>query len=79
MTEPSKRRSPAGAPHTEQGSQKKQQRQFTTITREIAAILAIGAMTGVMFWSAVFGAADDLASGPVAPMSYSVAEVTNGH
>lgn len=46
-----------------------------SLAREIAAIVTIGAMTGVMFWQSVFGMADDLASGPMVPMSYSVAEV----
>ena len=54
----------------------KQHGQFTTIVREIAAILAIGLMVGTMFWSAVFGAADDLASGPMVPVH--VAEVQHG-
>ena len=47
-----------------------------SIVREIAAILAIGAMVGVMFWQSVFGMAADLASGPMAPVH--VAEVSDG-
>ena len=46
-------------------------RNSTTIVREIAAILAIGLMTGVMFWQSVFGMADDL-RGPMVPVSMAV-------
>ena len=54
------------AAHIESGK-----RNSTTIVREIAAILAIGLMTGVMFWQSVFGMADDL-RGPMVPVSMAV-------
>jgi hypothetical protein len=41
--------------------------------REIAAILAIGAMTGVMFWQSVFGMVDSFTSGPVVEIVGSMA------
>jgi hypothetical protein len=43
---------------------RKQQRNYNTIVREIIAILTVGSMIAVMVWQAVFGMADDLASGP---------------
>ena len=46
------------------------------LAREIAALVTIGLMVGTMFWSAVFGMAADLASGPMAPVQ--VAEVSDG-
>ena len=76
MTDPQKRRNPASAPHTDQAQRKKSTATLSRITREIAAILAIGAMVGVMFWQSVFGMAADLASGPMAPVH--VAEVSDG-
>lgn len=36
--------------------------------REFIAILAVGAMVGVMFWQSVFGMAADLAAGPLEPV-----------
>lgn len=46
-----------------------------SLAREIAALVTIGLMVGTMLWSAVFGMAADLASGPITPIGYSVAEV----
>lgn len=72
MTEPYKRRSLTGTRHTDEAKNQKQPSKYIRIAREIAAILAIG----TMFWTSVFGMADDLASGPMVP-AY-VAEVTDG-
>lgn len=64
MTEPQKRRSPASAPHTDQAQRKNSTATLSRITREIAAILAIGAMVGTMFWTSVFGMTGNLGPGP---------------
>lgn len=45
----------------------------STLFREIVSILAIGAMTGVMFWQSVFGMVDSFTSGPVVEIVGSMA------
>lgn len=68
INDPKKRRSPASAPHTDQAKSKNSTATLSRITREIAAIVTIGLMVGTMFWSAVFGMAANLATGPLAPV-----------
>ena len=65
---------PAGTGARDQ--KKNSNETISRFAREIAAILAIGAMVGVMFWQSVFGMAADLASGPMAPVH--MAEVSDG-
>jgi hypothetical protein len=68
----SKRRSPGTACNSTRAAEKDTSRNFT-LFRKIVSILAIGAMTVTMFWSAVFGMAADCTIGPVVEVVGSVA------
>ena len=75
--DPQKHESPGSATNTTEAKSKNSAETISHLAREIAAILAVGAMVGVMFWQSVFGMAADLASGPMAPVH--MAEVSDDH
>lgn len=68
-----KTRKPRPSANRDTASKENQHNHITRIVREIAAILAIGAMTGVMFWQSVFGMVDSFTSGPVVEIVGSMA------
>ena len=72
---PSETRKPRPTGNRDTAQNKNSADTVSRFVREIAAIVTIGLMVGTMFWSAVFGMAADLASGPITPIGYSVAEV----
>jgi hypothetical protein len=53
------------------------QHRHSTLVREIVGMALTAAIFTASVWASVFGAADDLASGPVIPMSYSMAEASD--
>lgn len=59
-----KRIGPGESANSTRASKKKSTATLSRITREIAAILAIGAMVGVMFWQSVFGMSGQFGPGP---------------
>ena len=74
----SKRRTPQHPAQTLRGTKKADTCNSTTPFREFISMILAALIFAVTMWSSVFGAADDLASGPITPMGYSVAEVTDG-
>ena len=70
------RRSPQHPPQTLR-AQNLNHHRHSTLVREIVGMALTAAIFTASVWASVFGAADDLASGPVIPMSYSMAEASD--
>ena len=78
MSRRPKRIDPGESANCTRATKQKQQRQFTSIVREISAILLAALIFSASVWTSVFGMAADLASWPMVPMSFNMAEVTDG-
>ena len=64
--------SPGSATNTTEAIDNKVHSDITTLFREGVSAIAIGALAGVLFWSAVLGMVDDFTSDPA--ISFFVAE-----
>ena len=62
--DPQKHESPGSATNTTEAKSKNSAETISHLAREIAAILAVGAMVGVMFWQSVFGMTGQFGPGP---------------
>lgn len=71
--DPQKRRSLASAPHTDKARNQKQQRQFTTIVREIIAIVTVGILLAVIMVNSVLGMSGQF--GPTSEVGFTLAGV----
>lgn len=73
MSRHPKRIDPGESANCTRATNQKRHTNLTRLTREIAAILAIGAMVGTMFWTSVFGMAGQF--GPTPEVGYMLAGV----
>ena len=70
--------SPGSATNTTEAIDNKVHADITTLIREGVSAIAIGALAGVLFWSAVLGMVDDFTSAPIIPIQVAMEAQSHG-